>query len=659
MDREFMMLVRGMFVRVGLVRTRVVWRLMAPIRSFFFRRKRIGAFIQRVLDRFPALQDALFELARGDSRKRYRTWAAAYDTIDDADLSAMREEQSRFAEPPLLSLVVPVAQRSEGMLEVLAESLLAQVYARWELYIVGEPPLGEGVTAFIAQALSRDPRFIRPPAERAASLADAWNAALRSAGGEFAILVDPCVLLRPHSLFLFARTIEHHPNAVLIYADDDLIDEEGTRSGHYFKPDWNEAFLCSQNYLGGLVAFHRSLALAAGGCHDDLDGDCAWGLFLRMTAGAPPGTIHHLPFILSHRRAGKLAPAARDVTEREAAARALEERLADLGKRADVEPVGDSSYRTSYPLPEKPRSVSVIVPSTCRLEFLRPCMEGLLTRTSYPDLEVLIAANEIAKDLPEQRDYLEAVAAEPQVRVLFYEDRPYNFSWVNNWAVGQARGELLCFLNDDTDVIGRGWLSAMVARAIQDGVGAVGAMLFYPNDRIQHAGVLLGAGGIAAHTYGGSPRGIGGYHDRALVDQDISCVTAACMLVRRNVFLNVEGFDEALGIAYNDVDFCLRLRAAGWRIVWTPSAELYHRESVSIGRHYTGEREQQWSFESNLIRSRWSEELISDPHHNPNLSLDPLQLWEPAFPPRVSYPWRAGLRVREADARAAASAGRR
>jgi GT2 family glycosyltransferase len=302
--------------------------------------------------------------------------------------------------------------------------------------------------------------------------------------------------------------------------------------------------------------------------------------------------------------------------------------------------------------------VTVIVPSTGKLEFLRPCIDGILTRTSYPDLEVLIVANEIAKDVPEQRHYLEALAEGPQVRVLVYEDRPYNFSWVNNWAVGQARGELLCFLNDDTDVIGRGWLSAMVALAVQDRVGAVGAMLFYPNDRIQHAGVVLGVGIIAAHFYAGKPKGISGYHDRALVDQDVSCVTAACMLVRRDVFVSVGGFDEALGMVFNDVDFCLRLREAGWRIVWTPSAELYHRESVSFGRHDIGEREEQWNLELNLIRSRWSEELISDPNHNPNLSLDPLQLWEPAFPPRVSYPWRAGLPLRDADAQAA-SAGRR
>ncbi len=210
---------------------------------------------------------------------------------------------------------------------------------------------------------------------------------------------------------------------------------------------------------------------------------------------------------------------------------------------------------------------------------------------------------------------------------------------MNNWAADRSRGALLCFLNDDTVVIERSWLSEMVAHVLQDGVAAVGAMLLYPNERIQHAGVVLGAGDVAAHNYSRRPRVIRGYHDRALVDQDVSCVTAACMLMRRNVFLEVGGFDEALAIAFNDVDLCLRLRRVGWRIVWTPSAELYHRESASIGRH-DSERENERAFESDLMYRRWGGELLSDPHYSPNLSLDPLMLWEPAFPPRVSLPWR-------------------
>jgi O-antigen biosynthesis protein len=311
-------------------------------------------------------------------------------------------------------------------------------------------------------------------------------------------------------------------------------------------------------------------------------------------------------------------------------------------------------------MPKEPPVVSVIVPSTCKPEVLAPCIDGLLNRTSYNDLDIVLVVNETQREIGERREYLEAVAVLPRVRVLYHEDRAFNFSWANNWAVGQAQGEIVCFLNDDTEVIASDWLSMMVGHILQEGVGAVGAMLYYSDGTIQHAGVVLGAGGIAAHSYRGEPGDTPGYHDRALVDQDVSCVTAACMLVRRELFLSLGGYDEALGVAFNDVDLCLRLRAAGWRIVWAPGAELYHRESVSIGPHDVGEREDEWEVAWSLMRSRWSEELAADPHYSPNLALDPLQLWEPAFPPRVLYPWRTGSSSFGVDAQAVlASAGSR
>jgi GT2 family glycosyltransferase len=621
------------------VAARGLWQLIAPMRSFISRRKRIARLVQQLLFRFPSLDDAVLELVRGDPEERYDAWVSAYDTVDELDLMTMKDELLSFDAPPLLSILVPIACASEAMLEALSQSLLRQVYQRWEVTFVFEAPIDEAVSAFLSRAPSLDSRF-KATSERRVPLAEAWNAALHSATGELAVLVDPRVLLRPHALFLLARTIDSHPDAVLIYADEDLIDETGRRSGHHFKPEWNEVLMRSQNYLGGLVLFSRSRALAVGGCEEELDDDCMWGLFLRMTADTPPHAIHHLPFILGHRRIGEPGAEPDDAQRRERVSRALERRLARIGDRVHALPVGEASYRAHHGLPEKPPLVSVIVPTTINLEFLRPCLDGVLNRTSYAELEVLLVVNGTRRNAPAQREYLEAVAASPRVRTLLYEDRQYNFSRTNNWAAERAQGELLCFLNDDTDVIESDWLSAMVAHALQDRVAAVGGMLVYPNNRIQHAGVVLGAGGVAAHTYSRKARDTRGYHDRALVAQDVSCVTAACMLVRRHVFLDVGGFDETLAIAYNDVDFCLRVRDAGWRIVWTPNAELYHKESASIGRHDADKRRDQWVFESNLMRSRWGVELTSDPHYSPNLSLDALELWEPAFPPRVPCPWR-------------------
>lgn len=653
-----MKVVSDLRARVALARANVFWRLAAPVRSFLFRRKRVGRWVRPVLALALPRLETLLGLVQGDPVKRYQAWIGAYDTIDEADLVAMQEEQSGFAEQPLLSLVVPVEWASAATLEALVGSLHEQVYERWEVDFIGAP-VAEDATSLLARSALRDSR-LRFSDKCAKPLTEAWNCALRSATGSFSVLVNPSVVLRPHALFLVARTIERNLDTVLVYADEDVIDGDGARSAHYFKPDWNEALLFSQNYLGGFVAFRRSLALEAGGCRDELDGDCAWGLVLQVTARAPEGTIHHLPFVLSHRRGSQNSSQPRLASERERSTQAHEERLARVGQQVELEPVGDSSYRTRHALPKEPPAVSVIVPSTGKLELLASCLDGVLNRTSYADLDVLLVVNETHKDMADRRDYLEALTARPRVRVLYHEDRPFNFSWVNNWAVGQARGEVVCFLNDDTEVIESDWLSAMVGHIVQDRVGAVGAMLYYPDDRIQHAGVVLGAGGIAAHNYGGARRGASGYHDRALIDQDVSCVTAACMLMRRDVFLNLGGYDEALGVAFNDVDLCLRLRAAGWRIVWAPGAELYHRESVSTGRHDLGEREDEWEVAYSIMRSRWSEQLAADPHYSPNLSLDPLQLWEPAFPPRISYPWRADSSNFGADVQAAlASAGGR
>jgi GT2 family glycosyltransferase len=562
---------------------------------------------------------------------------ASYDTIGTAELAAMRVAASA-AELERLVVVVPVADASELMVDELARSLSNQVYDRWEAVFVGDAGDTTRFAKVIAKAVSRDPRF-RLPGGVPMSLSHAWNAALESAEGDLVVLADPRVSLRPHALFVLARTIARHPEAVLVYADDDAMDELGSRFDHYFKPDWNEALLHSQNYFGGVVCFRRSRALEVGGCEAELDGDCTWGLFMRMGAGAPPEAVSHVPVILSHRRSKRLADSVLSDARRVEIARAHERRLARIGLNVRVRPVGRSSYRIRHEMPDTRPLLSVIVPSRCDVAVLRPCIDGLLHRTAYRPLEIVVVANGLPPNAPERVEYLDALASKPEVRVLFYDGGPYNFSTTNNWASEQARGELFCFLNDDTEVIGPDWLSELVARILQQRVAAVGGLLVYPNGRIQHAGVVLSPGHVGERLYTRRRRDTGGYHDRALVDQDLSCVTAACMLVRRDVFVELGGFDEALAIAFNDVDFCLRLRRAGWRIVWTPSAELYHNESASIGRHDARKRAKEWTLALDLMRSRWNDELREDPHYNPNLSLDSLHLWEPAFPPRAASAW--------------------
>ena len=290
-------------------------------------------------------------------------------------------------------------------------------------------------------------------------------------------------------------------------------------------------------------------------------------------------------------------------------------------------------YQVSYDPPSECPKVSIVMPSGCKLELLRPCLSGLLERTTYPNFEVLLTVNEIRFQNEEQAACLGEFAKDPRVRILVYKDRDFNFSWIINWAAKQASGSVLCLMNDDIEIITADWLEKLVARLQLNRVGAVGVMLYYPNDSIQHAGVILGIHNVAGHAFRGLARGSAGYFSRARLEQDLSCVTAACLAVRRESFEDLNGFDERLEIAFNDVDFCIRLREKGWRIIWTPEVEHYHLESQTLGHHGSNERALAFQKEIRMMRDQWGTILDSDPFYNPNLSLqdDKMAL---AFPPR-------------------------
>jgi GT2 family glycosyltransferase len=584
-------------------------RLLQTARERLTKHRRLAAFVEDRVARRPWLQRFAKRLALGGREERYARWILAYDTLSESDVGDMRRGLSPSEPRVLFSLLVPLAGARDAPAKLRA-SIAAQVFDDLELLLVGE----------------------------AADDPVSWSTALESARGEFLVLVDRPVLLRPHALLAFARTIERDSNATVIYADEDTIDESGVRSNHWFKPDWSPSLLACQNYLGGFVCLRRSVVESVGARPDEIPGFWGWSLSLRLATEVDPDSVHHLPFVLHHRASEEVQQP--DAASRARAMRALASRLSGIQGPVEVEAAGEFSFRSRRVISERQPSVTVIVPSTGDARILDPCIEGLVRRTSYANVEIIVVANGPQIYEAKRRRYLQDVGAHENVRVVFDDATAYNFSRLNNEAVRAAETELVCFLNDDTEVITPEWLAAMVARVSEDGVAAAGAMLYFPNDTIQHAGVILGVGDIAAHAYAGSPRGTPGYHDRALLDQDISCVTAACMLVRRQAFLDVGGFDEALAIAYNDVDLCLRLREAGWRIVWTASAELYHRESASLGRHTLGSSEAEWLAARVIVKGRWSKQLLEDPYYSPNLSLDRFELWEPAFPPRLATrPW--------------------
>ncbi len=314
----------------------------------------------------------------------------------------------------------------------------------------------------------------------------------------------------------------------------------------------------------------------------------------------------------------------------------MEEALVRRGIEAGAKITLNNYFQVDYRVPAVLPLVSILIPTACRSGLVERCLAKLLKATTYPHFEVLLLVNEAAP-----RNLFESLATDARVRVVSYPDRPFNYSWINNWGVGQARGTVLCFMNDDTEIIRCDWLQQMVARLAVDGVGAVGPMLYFPSNTIQSAGVILGIGGVANHAHRFAPRHAAGYFGRAALEQDYSCITAACAVVSRQAFEEVGGFDEQFAVAFNDVYFCIRLTQAGWRNVWTGCVELYHHESATVGSHQSPERARQFREEEQLMLRKWGAVLASDKNYNPNLSLAPGHTFKLAFPPRVD--WRASI----------------
>lgn len=545
---------------------------------------------------------------------------------------------------------MPVYNTDREWLTRAIESVRAQLYPNWELCISDDASKSPHIKEILDGYAQRDPRIRVAYRDTNGHISLNSNSALALATGEFIALMDDDDELAEHALFWVANEIVRYPDVDLIYSDEDKIDVEGHRYDAYFKPDWNPALILSQNFFSHLGVYRRSLVTKVGGFRAGFEGSQDHDLVLRCADATVPEHIRHIPRVLYHWRSRPGSTASADAIKAkpyawQAGVRAIEEHLRRRGIEDPVSAALAQYYQVDYALKGPPPKVSIIMPSACKLHLLKPCIESLMARTTYPEFELLIAVSEIRFEVPSQANYLNSLKGNPRIRLLVYKDQPYNFSRLNNWAVKQADAAVLCFMNDDIEVITPDWLERLVARVQLENVGAVGPMLYYPNDTIQHAGVILGLGGIAGHAFIGLPKGHGGYFGRAALEQDLSCVTAACMVMRRSVFDELNGFNEDLSIAFNDVDLCIRMRKAGWRIIWTPQVEMYHHESASLGKHNSSERKEHFNREVAIMRKTWGEVLSNDPCYNPNLSLS--INFTLACPPRVaSLPDRVDMRDR-------------
>jgi glycosyltransferase involved in cell wall biosynthesis len=549
----------------------------------------------------------------------------------------LRRRLRALREQPLISIVLPVYNPDLKFLRAAVDSIRNQIYERWELCIADDASTDPEVRQFLEKIAGSDARIKLTFRAKNGHISACSNSALELATGDWCALLDQDDAFAENALALVALEIAQHPEAGLLYSDEDKIDENGARSNPFFKPDWNPELFLGQNYINHLGVYRLSRLREIGGFREGFEGSQDYDLALRCIERLQPEQVRHIPRILYHWRmiGGSLAaiPDAKPYAK-EAARRALADHCARGGRPGVVVPCPENaeSHRVIHAVPEPAPLVSIIIPTRDRVGLLKRCVESIHARTDYRSFEIVVVDNGSVDE--ETFAFFRRAEGEKRIRVVT-ETGPFNYSRLNNRAAAQARGDILVFLNNDTEIDDPGWLTEMVSHAVQPQVGAVGARLWYPDGTLQHGGVVLGLGGVAGHAFPHIPRGHPGYFNRAMLQQNCSAVTGACMVLRRAVFEELGGFDEEnLGVTFNDIDFCLRLTQRGYRVVWTPYANLIHHESASRGHQRTPEEEAQFLCEAGYMHRVWAARLLRDPFYNPNLSLS-LPGFEIAFPPRT------------------------
>lgn len=565
----------------------------------------------------------------------YAQWVAAYDTLTDAGRREIAARIAAFPRRPLISVLMPVFDPPLQLLDEAIRSVQAQLYPHWELCIADDASRDPQVRALLLRRAAEDSRIRVVFREQNGHISRASNSALELATGDFIALLDNDDIIPEYALFFIADAIDRHPDAGIVYSDEDKLNAAGHRFYPYFKSDWNPSLFLAHNMISHLGVYRTQLVREVGGFRVGFEGSQDYDLAARCVEKLRPAQIVHVPRVLYHWRVvpgstsehieGK--PYALTASER-----ALNEHLMRQGIAATVEALPSGVHRVRYALPESLPLVSIIVPTRNAVDLLRTCLESVRAKTHYANYEILLVDN--GSDDPAALSYIASLAADPAIRVI-RDDRPFNYSALNNQAARQARGELLLLLNNDIEVIAPDWLDEMVGIAMQADVGAVGARLWYPDDTLQHGGVVIGLGGVACHAHSRLPKGQRGYCFRAELTQDFSAVTGACLMVRKSRFFEVGGLNEVdLAVAFNDIDLCLKLRERGYRNVWTPFAELYHHESISRGPENTPEKKARFQREVHYMQKRWAKWIAHDPAYSPNLTIAS-ENFGYAWPPRV------------------------
>lgn len=540
----------------------------------------------------------------------YDRWRAVLDEDPERDRNVHMQRLALLGHAPRISVVAILD--SPGAAAAFASMLDHQIYPEWQLVLATDAP--RDAEAALGAEAGRDRRIFVVGSDTAGE-GSLLDVGFKAATGEFVVPLHAGVQLRSHALLEFALALGRVPNARLVYGDDDDSTPTG-RANPRFKPAWSPEVIVTHDYIGDPIMVQAAALRQVGSSLSTVAKNPWYELKLRLAEVIGTDDIVHVAKILSHR-----TPDEGSSTSRNTNARTIEEHLARRAIRASVIDDARSPYpRVQYAVPEPAPLVSILMPTKDKPALLRQAVNSLFKLTRYARLELIVMDNG-SRD-PETLQLFRSWEGDPRIRVIAMPG-PFNYSALNNEAAKCARGEILVLLNNDVEIIDSGWLDEMVGLACRGEIGCVGAKLYYPDGTIQHAGVATGVGGGAVHAHKHARRDATGYLDRLATVTNVSAVTAACLAVRASVYREVGGLDQSnFAIAFNDVDFCMRVSAAGYRNVWTPFAELIHYESVSRGKDVNSDAARRSARELSALQARWSLRLLRDPYYSPHLTMD-------------------------------------
>lgn len=592
----------------------------AKINQFelFYRKVRKGlGYLKR-----NGLKSTLRRVKLEQSKQNDESYQQWIDENEQWNPSLIEKEIAAYDYKPLISILMPVYNVEEKWLVKCIESVQNQFYSNWELCIADDCSTDAAVRPLLEKFRESDKRIKVIYRKENGHISRATNSALEIATGEFVALLDNDDELAPIALYEVVKCLNINPDLDLIYSDEDKIDMSGKRFDPAFKPDWSPDLLLGTNYISHLGVYRRSIMDEIEGFRVGYEGSQDYDLVLRFTEKTTSKRIAHIPRILYYWRILPSSTAADQSTKGyafDAGLKAVQDAINRRGIKAEVtHAAGNGLYDVNYSILNE-EMVSVIIPTRNGYDDVKRCVDSIVAKTTYPNYEIIIADN--GSDQPQMQDLYSNYKRQLNDRFIVESiDIPFNYSRINNLAAKKAKGKYLLFLNNDIEVITPEWMTRMVSFAQFERIGCVGAKLYYPNNTIQHAGVILGMGGAAGHGHHTFPRGDFGYFGKLEINVDYLAVTAACMMIRAKDFSELGGFNEELTVAFNDVDLCLREYEKGHNNVWLHGAELYHFESQSRGYENTPEKLERFKKETAYMEQTWSKYIENDPYYNPNLT---------------------------------------